>query len=161
MNKKTINLNYHYHVEDKEYLDRRSYTERFKFINYIFLYTMLVIILSVFNTNPSLYNTFIYAVIFFIALFLFHLFSQHKIKQIIKNDPRYTNEINLQINEKWIEISQNNMKRIIPWNYIVKFKELKRTILIYYSPYKHIMIPKRIMKENELQLIKDIFNTSQ
>lgn len=161
MNKNIINLNYNYHVEVKEYLDTRKYTERFEIIIYTFSNILLVIFFTIFNSNPSVYNTFIIATILFAGQFLFYLFSKHKIKKIIKNNPSYTNQVNLKINEKEIKLSQNNIKRIIPWNYIIRLKELKKTILIYYSPYKSIVIPKRVISDNELKFIKYKLNIHQ
>lgn len=160
MDKNITNLSYSYHIEIDEYWDGQKHTTRFETVIYTFLNLLLIVSFIIFSSNPNVYDVFSTATILFIGQFLFYLFSKYKMRKIIKNNPCYTSQINLQITENRIELSQNNIKRSIPKEYIVKLKELKKTILIYYSPYKSIIIPKKIMSEDELHLIRDIFNIS-
>ena len=82
-------------------------------------------------------------------------------KREAKKGMQYLEKTNLKITEEGVVLSQKSNERTIPWNYIVKIKKLKRLILIYYSPYISVAIPRRIMSDENLKLITDRLNASK
>jgi hypothetical protein len=106
-------------------------------------------------------TNFLVYIIAFIILITFYVLFKIIMKTKMKKHPRSFEKTYLQITEEGIVISQKDLKRIVPWSYIRKIKKLRRIVLIYYSPYQSIVIPRRVINNENLKLITDRVNNTK
>ncbi|WP_432661998.1 YcxB family protein [Wukongibacter baidiensis] len=151
--RKNKSFNIKYTISYKELLSFTKYSQRIsKTIAYLFVIQFLLIFFILFNGSSKIQLLASCA-----GVLTVYFFYELRMRKKLKRSPVLVTEVDLEISNDCMIVLQENGKRIIPWNYVVKVKNLKEVLLIYYSTNMSIIIPRRVIGEKELNMIKDNF----
>ena len=81
-------------------------------------------------------------------------------KKVFENDKLLQKEQEYTFNQNGISFFNENSNAIINWEEIYKYEDSKSNILIYISPVKSLIIPKRFLNDKELDHLKNILKNN-
>ena len=117
--------------------------------------TFMMIVGTDFTNTREVINNIL---VTFFALSFYILFTRmitaYQAKKIYQKSPLLSNEVTLYVSGKGINLNKKANTKILPWDTFRKWKENEKYILLYTNHYQFNVIPKRTMKENELQELK-------
>lgn len=137
-------------------------------LNTAIIATFINLILDIIFHEPLLLSNYVvsFVILFIFLYFTCPLFSKIETKINSKGIDYSNNTITINSDNNYIKMDDNNTHEERKWSNIKYIYNLEYTILLFYSDYKAIIIPKRIFEsEQEMnetwKLIQECYNKNK